>query len=105
MLYHAYEMTHAAVMPMRAAARLGQSVVSSPMNPLPATYLNRTLSASMEMFINATRRYGKPAFGIDSVVHQGRQELFTPQNEGDISNCGFIIGNDAVVSSALLKKA
>ena len=29
-------------------------------------------------------------------VHQGRQELFTPQNEGDISNCGFIIGNDAV---------
>ena len=37
MLYHAYEMTHAAVMPMRAAARLGQSVVSSPMNPLSAT--------------------------------------------------------------------
>lgn len=71
MLYHAYEMTHAAVMPMRAAARLGQSVVSSPMNPLSATYLNRTLSASMEMFINATRRYGKPEFELPETVVDG----------------------------------
>ena len=71
MLYHAYEMTHAAVMPMRAVARLGQSVVSSPMNPLSATYLNRTLSASMEMFINATRRYGKPEFELPETVVDG----------------------------------
>jgi len=71
MLYHAYEMTHAAVMPMRAAARMGQSVVSNPFNPLSETYLNRTLSASMEMFINATRRYGKPDFELPETVVDG----------------------------------
>jgi quinoprotein relay system zinc metallohydrolase 2 len=29
-------------------------------------------------------------------VHQGRYEIFTPRNEGDISNVGFIIGRDGV---------
>jgi quinoprotein relay system zinc metallohydrolase 2 len=29
-------------------------------------------------------------------VHQGRYELFTPRNEGDVSNTGFIIGRDGV---------
>ncbi len=29
-------------------------------------------------------------------VHQGRYEIFTPGNSGDISNAGFIIGRDGV---------
>ena len=29
-------------------------------------------------------------------VHQGRYEVFTPRNEGDTSNAGFIIGRDGV---------
>jgi quinoprotein relay system zinc metallohydrolase 2 len=29
-------------------------------------------------------------------VHQGRYELFTPRNSGDVSNTGFIIGRDGV---------
>ena len=29
-------------------------------------------------------------------VHQGRYEVFTPQNAGDTSNSGFIVGNDGV---------
>jgi quinoprotein relay system zinc metallohydrolase 2 len=29
-------------------------------------------------------------------VHQGRYELFTPRNEGDVSNAGFIVGRDGV---------
>ncbi len=29
-------------------------------------------------------------------VHQGRYEIFTPRNEGDTSNSGFIIGHDGV---------
>lgn len=29
-------------------------------------------------------------------VHEGRYELFTPRNSGDVSNTGFIIGRDAV---------
>ena len=33
MLYHAYEMSHAAISPMRAAARMGQEVISNPLQP------------------------------------------------------------------------
>ena len=29
-------------------------------------------------------------------VHRGRYEVFTPRNEGDTSNAGFIIGRDSV---------
>lgn len=29
-------------------------------------------------------------------VHQGRHGVFSPENGGDISNCGFIVGGDAV---------
>ena len=71
MLYHAYEMTHAAISPMRAAARMGQEVISNPLNPMAITFGSRAMSAALEMFINVTKRYGKPAFGIDSVVVDG----------------------------------
>lgn len=71
MLYHAYEMTHAAFSPMRAAARVGQQVMRNPLNPMAASYGSRAMSAALEMFINATRRYGKPAFGIPEVKVDG----------------------------------
>ncbi len=29
-------------------------------------------------------------------VHQGQHALFSPENGGDISNCGFVVGRDAV---------
>ncbi len=71
MLYHAYEMTHAAFSPMRAAARMGQELIRNPFNPMAATYGSRAVSAGLEMFINATRRYGRPAFGIEETVVDG----------------------------------
>ena len=71
MLYHAYEMTHAAISPMRAAARMGQEVFSNPLNPMAITIGSRAMSAALEMFIKATKRYGKPVFGFDSVTIDG----------------------------------
>lgn len=64
MLYHAYEFAHAALSPMRAAARFGKEALESPFNPFAPTYGARATSAAFEMFINATRRYGKPEFGL-----------------------------------------
>ena len=37
MLYHAYELTHAAIGPMRAAAKLGRYALSNPLNPVSVT--------------------------------------------------------------------
>jgi poly(3-hydroxybutyrate) depolymerase len=71
MLYHAYELTHAAISPMRAAARFGQTVMDHPINMLPGNYGARAMSAALEMFIDATRRYGKPAFGIEATTVDG----------------------------------
>jgi poly(3-hydroxybutyrate) depolymerase len=71
MLYHAYEMTHAAISPMRAAARMGQEVFSNPLNPRSITFGSRAMSAALEMFINATRRSGKPVFGLDETPVDG----------------------------------
>jgi poly(3-hydroxybutyrate) depolymerase len=71
MIYHAYEMTHAAISPMRAAARMSQDVIRNPMNPMAESYGSRAVSAALEMFISATRRYGKPAFAIDDTLVDG----------------------------------
>jgi poly(3-hydroxybutyrate) depolymerase len=71
MLYHAYEMTHAAITPMRAAARLSQEVIRNPLNPMAEHYGSRAVSAALEMFINATRRYGKPEWEIDATEVDG----------------------------------
>jgi len=71
MLYHAYEMTYAAMSPMRAAAKMGRQAIGNPLNPMSRTYGSRAVSAALEMFINATRRYGRPAFGINEVSIDG----------------------------------
>jgi len=68
MLYHAFELTHAAVRPMRTAAKMSQHMLQSSFNPLASTYFARTTTASLEMFINATRRYDKPEFGLDTTM-------------------------------------
>lgn len=71
MLYHAYEMTHAAISPMRAVAQVGQQVMRHPWNLMPGNYSARSLSAALEMFINATRRYAKPRFELTSTLVDG----------------------------------
>lgn len=71
MLYHAYELTHAAIAPFRAAARLSAQAMSDPANPLSQTLGFRTAAAACEMFVSATRRYGKPEFGVTETEIDG----------------------------------
>ena len=71
MLYHAYEYTHAAMGPMRGAARMTMQTLRNPFNPISMTLPARTTAALCEMFVNATRRYGKPEFGLTETELQG----------------------------------
>lgn len=64
MLYHWYELGHAAVRPARAAAGSMQLFFKHPLNPLSHTTFGRHAAAATEVFERATRRYEKPEFGL-----------------------------------------
>ncbi len=72
MLYHAYEWTHATITPLRQASEMGLQAWSDPRNPWSGTPVARTMAASFEMFNNATKRYGRPAFNIDVIEAHGK---------------------------------
>lgn len=70
MNYHAYELAHALVSPMRMASHQLRMQMEFPFNPLGRTPFGRSVSAACEVFENLTRRYGKPEFGItETMVH------------------------------------
>jgi poly(3-hydroxybutyrate) depolymerase len=64
--YHLYEMNHAAMSPMRAAADATRLTFKNPLNPISHTAFGRSVTAACEVFERATRRYAKPEFGLDS---------------------------------------
>jgi poly(3-hydroxybutyrate) depolymerase len=78
MLYSLYEAGFYASTPLRAAARLTRDFWSSPLNPARDSDLGRRLYANADLFANLTRRYGKPAWGIDSVEIDGQAVRVRP---------------------------
>lgn len=69
--YQLYELQHAAFSPLRAAADFTRLGLASPLNPFANTPLARSVKAGLELFERATRRYAKPAFGIETVLIGG----------------------------------
>jgi poly(3-hydroxybutyrate) depolymerase len=74
MLYAFHEAAYRSAAPLRMAAEMARDFWSSPINPAAASRLGRTLYASADMMANMTRRYGKPAWGIDKVL-VGQREV------------------------------
>ena len=62
-LYHWYELGRAAFRPARVAADSCR-LFFNPLNPLSHTHVGRSAIAACEVFERATRRYGKPDFGV-----------------------------------------
>ena len=65
MLYHWYEMSHAALRPARAVAESMRYFAESPFNPFSHTPAGRHAAAACQVFERTTRRYDKPSFGLD----------------------------------------
>jgi poly(3-hydroxybutyrate) depolymerase len=63
MLYHVYEMQHAALAPMRLFATGALKALDSPFNPFRPAPLNQLAVAALDSFEHTTRRFGKPEFG------------------------------------------
>ena len=72
MFYQLYELNHAAMAPFRVAADMMRLAYENPLNPLADTPFARTVSASLEVFERATRRYGKPEFGLKHTIVDGK---------------------------------
>ncbi|MEH0070908.1 polyhydroxyalkanoate depolymerase [Pannonibacter sp. Pt2-lr] len=62
--YHLYEINHAAMGPVRAAADATRLYFQNPFNPMSHTQLGRQVAAACEVLERTTRRYGKPEFGL-----------------------------------------
>lgn len=73
MLYHAYEITHASIAPIRNVAQACRNFLRNPWNPASRSFTGRTTAAYFEMFVNATRRYGKPEFGLPETTILGQK--------------------------------
>jgi poly(3-hydroxybutyrate) depolymerase len=71
MLYHWYELGHAAVRPVRAAAGSARLLLSNPFNPLTHTSVARHTAAALEVFERTTRRYDKPNYRVDRTTVDG----------------------------------
>ncbi|MBP2297454.1 polyhydroxyalkanoate depolymerase [Azospirillum picis] len=72
MLYHLYDMQHAAMRPMRFWAEAAQQTFQNPLMPLSYTKLGRAVAAGAELLERTTRRFGKPAFGLGETVVDGQ---------------------------------
>ncbi|SMF40982.1 poly(3-hydroxybutyrate) depolymerase [Alteromonadaceae bacterium Bs31] len=64
MLYHAYELNHAALAPLREMVEINKRLLKSPYNPASYTWFGRTATAACEMFESVTRRYAKPEWNL-----------------------------------------
>ncbi|HMM75311.1 MAG TPA: polyhydroxyalkanoate depolymerase [Gammaproteobacteria bacterium] len=71
MLYHFYELNHAAIAPLRSFVAWNRLLFDRPWNPWTQCWHYKTARAAWDVFEHLTRRYGKPAFGIDEVEMAG----------------------------------
>lgn len=67
MLYTLYEAGFYAAAPLRAAALAARDFWSSPINPARDSEAARRIYAGADLFVNLTRRYGRPAWSVDEV--------------------------------------
>ena len=79
MLYSLHELAYHSATPFRFGAQLARQFWSSPFNPASDTAVGRTAFASAELFESVTRRYGKPAWGLETVTIDDKPVRTTEQ--------------------------
>lgn len=89
MQYRTYELAHALLAPLRVQNRVVWRAATNPFNPLSHLAMGRKLAATCEVFEGVTRRYGKPAWDIESTKIHGlpvpvREEIVASTPFGDL---------------------
>lgn len=117
MLYSLHEFAYHSATPFRLGAQMARRFWTSPLNPASDTAIGRTAYASAELFESVTRRYGKPAWGLEVVTVNDRPVRTTEQvvwsspwcrmvrfarNIGDLKRAGKPVAAPAVLIVAPL---
>jgi len=89
-LYWLFEAAQASLGPARAFADAGKLYFKNPVNPLSHTDWGRKVGAMCEVFERATRRYGKPEFGVASTLVQGERVPVTEEIAWSRPFCNLI---------------
>ena len=73
MLYNAYEMQRSMMAGASAVANFGAGMLQNPANPFAYFGGGPIVGSALEVFAHAAAPRGKPAFGLDSTVINGRE--------------------------------
>ncbi|GGE91764.1 polyhydroxyalkanoate depolymerase [Sphingomonas prati] len=79
MLYAAYEMQRTMMAGASALATLGAEWMANPVNPMAHTKFGPVVASGFDVFAHASATYGKPAFGLDKTVVDGREVAVTEE--------------------------
>ena len=89
-LYWMFEATQASLGPARALAEASGAFLRNPSNPVSHTVWGRKIGAMCEVFERATRRYGKPEFGIATTPVGGERAAVTERTVWSRPFCELI---------------
>src|SRR5690606_1624114 len=79
MLYTLHELAYASAAPFRIGAQLARDFWTHPVNRAAEAGRGRAALATAELFESVTRRYGKPAWGLETIEIDGRKVRTTEQ--------------------------
>ena len=79
MLYSAYEMQKTMLAGASALAHLGAEWMTNPVNPMAHTRFGPVVASGFDVFAHASAPRGKPAFGLDSTIVDGRTVAVTEE--------------------------
>jgi poly(3-hydroxybutyrate) depolymerase len=73
MLYDAYEMQRSLLAGASTLANIGAGWLNNPANPFAYSQMGPIVASALDVFAHAAAPRGKPEFGIDSVLVEGRE--------------------------------
>ena len=73
MLYYLHEMQRLFMAPSRMMAQSARIALRNPWNPMAYTNAGRHATSMVDMYEHFTRRFGKPDWGLDTTVVDGKE--------------------------------
>lgn len=90
MLYHIHELQQAAMVPMRMSADFARNLFRNPYFPLTHTPMGNTAAAMADFMYRTTKRFGKPEFGLNHTLIDGKRIPVVEETVAEKPFCNLI---------------